>query len=200
MGLLSDEDFFKSINHIKQSTNYLSNTIDDFRNFFSDDKILTKIELSNLINRTFDLVTPTLNKHRINVVKELDNIEFHSLENELIQVIMNILVNAKDALKEKLAENDDRLIFTEIKKTDDEIVIMIRDNATGIRDDVIDKIFEPYFTTKHKSNGTGIGLYMSKILTEKHLKGDLIVRNVNFEYENKIYRGAEFTIILPIEQ
>ena len=200
MDMLSDEDFYRSLNHIKQSTSYLSNTIDDFRNFFSRDKVLNKIELSNLINRTFDLVAPTFSKHQINVVKELDNIEFYSLENELIQVIMNILVNAKDALKEKLSEDDTRLIFTEIKKTDSEIVIIIRDNATGIRDDVIDKIFEPYFTTKHKSNGTGIGLYMSKILTEKHLKGDIQVRNVNFEYENKTYKGAEFTIILPIEE
>ena len=200
MDMLSDEDFYRSLNHIKQSTSYLSNTIDDFRNFFSSDKVLNKIELSNLINRTFDLVAPTFSKHQINVVKELDNIEFYSLENELIQVIMNILVNAKDALKEKLSEDDTRLIFTEIKKTDSEIVIIIRDNATGIRDDVIDKIFEPYFTTKHKSNGTGIGLYMSKILTEKHLKGDIQVRNVNFEYENKTYKGAEFTIILPIEE
>ena len=199
MGILNDEDFYRSIDHIKQSTTYLSNTIDDFRNFFSKEKVFNKIDLANLIQKSLDLVAPTFNKHNIIVVKKLNYIEFYSLENELIQVIMNILVNAKDALKEKINDNDSRLLFIEIKKNSSEIIIVLRDNAKGIDSDIIDKIFEPYFTTKHKANGTGIGLYMSQILTEKHLKGALKVKNITYEYENKIYSGAEFTISLPIE-
>mgnify|MGYP003423583749 FL=1 len=196
---LTDEEFFQSINHIKHSTKYLSNTIDDFRNFFSNEKIITKINVHTLINKALELVGPTFNKHQIIVKRQSENIEFLSLENELIQVFMNILVNAKDALKDNVQEKEKRLLFIDVFKQNDLLIIKIRDNACGIEDKIIDKIFEPYFTTKHKFNGTGIGLYMSKLLVEKHLKGSLKVDNVEFSYEKKSYKGAEFTILLPLE-
>lgn len=196
---LDDEEFFQSINHIKQATNYLSNTIDDFRNFFSDDKVISKIDLTNLINRSLDLMSPTLNAHKVSVIRTIEKIEFLSLENELIQVLMNILVNAKDALKETTKESDFRFIFINIYKDDESLKIKIKDNAKGIKEDIIDKIFEPYFTTKHKFHGTGIGLYMSKLLVEKHLKGNIEVHNSVYNYKNIEYKGAEFTITLPLK-
>ncbi|MGE3592088.1 MAG: ABC transporter substrate-binding protein [Arcobacter sp.] len=194
---LDDEEFFKSINHIKKSTQYLSNTIDDFRNFFSKDKILTKINISNVINKALDLVSTTFNSNKIVVVKHLEDINILSLENELIQVFMNIFVNAKDALKEQKQEQP--LLIITITKENGFLNIKIQDNANGIKEDIIDKIFEPYFTTKHKFKGTGIGLYMSKLLVEKHLNGSLLVSNKTFVYEEKEYFGAEFIISLPLE-
>ncbi len=193
---LDDEEFFKSVEHIKQSTQYLSNTIDDFRNFFSKEKILTQINISNVINKAVDLVSPTLNSHKITVIKNIDDVNILSLENELIQVLMNIFVNAKDALKEK--GRDDNLLIINVIKENGYFNIKIQDNANGINEDIIDKIFEPYFTTKHKFKGTGIGLYMSKLLVEKHLKGMLTVSNKTFIYHNNEYLGAEFTISLPV--
>ncbi|MDY3203583.1 MAG: ABC transporter substrate-binding protein [Arcobacter sp.] len=194
---LDDEEFFKSINHIKKSTLYLSNTIDDFRNFFSKEKILTKINISNVINKALDLVSTTFNSNKIVVVKHLEDINILSLENELIQVFMNIFVNAKDALKEQKQEQP--LLIITITKENGFLNIKIQDNANGIKEDIIDKIFEPYFTTKHKFKGTGIGLYMSKLLVEKHLNGSLLVSNKTFVYEEKEYFGAEFIISLPLE-
>ena len=194
---LDDEEFFKSINHIKKSTQYLSNTIDDFRNFFSKDKILTKINISNVINKALDLVSTTFNSNKIVVVKHLEDINILSLENELIQVFMNIFINAKDALKEQKQEQP--LLIITITKENGFLNIKIQDNANGIKEDIIDKIFEPYFTTKHKFKGTGIGLYMSKLLVEKHLNGSLLVSNKTFVYEEKEYFGAEFIISLPLE-
>ena len=199
IGSLDDEDFYKSINHIKQATNYLSNTIDDFRNFFSKDRIVVKINILHLIDKSLELVAPTFDKHKIICIKEVEDIEFLSFENELIQVMMNILVNAKDALKDNISIEEKRYILINAKIENNNIVIKIKDNANGISEDIIDKIFEPYFTTKHKSKGTGIGLYMSKLLIEKHLKGRISVDNVKFTVENESFQGAQFKISLPLE-
>ena len=134
--------------------------------------------------------------HKINLVKNLKSIETTSLENELIQVLMNILVNAKDALRHTVSA--EKYIFIDVEEKDNQIVIQVKDNAGGINDDIIDKIFEPYFTTKHQFNGTGIGLYMSKLLMEKHLKGELTVKNVEYTFMDNNYKGALFEVILPI--
>jgi len=115
IGVLDDDDFYKSINHIKQATNYLSNTIDDFRNFFSKDKVIAKINIEHLIDKSLELVAPTFDKHKIICIKQINAIEFLSLENELIQVIMNILVNAKDALKDNVSLENERYILIDIK-------------------------------------------------------------------------------------
>ena len=115
---------------------------------------------------------------------------------EIIQVLMNILMNAKDALEHKESE---KLILIKVKKVKEKISISIRDNAGGVPEDIIDKIFEPYFTTKHQFNGTGIGLYMSKLIVEKHLDGELNVKNISYSFKNKIHKGALFKIILPIK-
>ncbi|BAK72098.1 two-component sensor kinase [Arcobacter sp. L] len=196
---LDDEEFFQSINHIKQATTYLSNTIDDFRNFFSNEKIISEISITQVINKALDLMSPTLNTHKVVVIKNTQETKFLSLENELIQVLMNILVNAKDALKEKIDIKEKRYIFIYIYTEENNLIIKIKDNAKGIDEKIIDKVFEPYFTTKHKFNGTGIGLYMSKLLIDKHLKGKIEVSNNTFFYNDKEYLGAEFTITLPLE-
>jgi ABC-type nitrate/sulfonate/bicarbonate transport system substrate-binding protein/signal transduction histidine kinase len=193
---LSDKEFFEAIDHIKKSTQYLSNTIDDFRSFFSKNKKTSQIDISDTIEKSLELMGNSFLHHKINLVKSLKSIETTSLENELIQVLMNILVNAKDALRHTVSA--EKYIFIDVEEKDNQIVIQVKDNAGGIDNDIIDKIFEPYFTTKHQFNGTGIGLYMSKLLMEKHLKGELTVKNVEYTFMDNNYKGALFEVILPI--
>ena len=196
LGILSDEDIISSIKHIKNTTQYLSNTIEDFRSFFSKDKISSNLDIKNTIKKALDLVNATFITNQITVEQDVQSIIFSSYENELIQVLMNILMNAKDALEHKESE---KLILIKVKKVKEKISISIRDNAGGVPEDIIDKIFEPYFTTKHQFNGTGIGLYMSKLIVEKHLDGELNVKNISYSFKNKIHKGALFKIILPIK-
>ena len=195
LNLLDDKEFFESIGHIKNSVNYLSNTIDDFRSFLNEDKPKKEFSIENLINKSLELLGTKYCKEKINYVKHIDNINLISLENELLQVLLNILSNARDALK---FSNKNKLVLINTLKDENKIIISIKDSAGGIKEDIIDRIFEPYFTTKHKYKGTGIGLYMSKLLVEKHLNGTIEVKNSNFVYENENYTGAEFKIILPL--
>ena len=195
LGILSEEDININLKHIKDTTQYLSNTIEDFRSFFSQDKISADLDIRNTLKKVFDLVNATFAKNSITVVRDIKSITFTSFENELIQVLMNILINAKDALENK---NSEKLVIIKVKKLHERIVITIRDNAGGIDESIIDKIFEPYFTTKHQYKGTGIGLYMSKLIVEKHLNGEITARNITFKFHGKEYQGALFKIILPI--
>ena len=123
-------------------------------------------------------------------------ITIYSFKNELLQVLINIINNAKDAINEK---EDVKLIWIKLTKFDGFARIEIMDNGGGINAIIIDKIFEPYFTTKHKSLGTGIGLYMSKNIVEKHLKGNLYVKNVILGRSKKEYKCANFIIDLPLK-
>ncbi|MDZ7817248.1 MAG: ABC transporter substrate-binding protein [Aliarcobacter sp.] len=195
LNILNDEELEDSLRHIKNATQYLSNTIEDFRNFFSKDKISSIINIRSTINKTIDLVSSTFAKDQITLVRNILNINFSTYENELIQVLMNILINAKDALENKESE---KLILIKVKRSKENLIITIKDNAGGINEDIIDKIFEPYFTTKHQFKGTGIGLYMSKLIVEKHLNGQISVQNVSYEFNNTTYKGALFKITLPI--
>ena len=193
---LSDEEFYEAINHIKKSTLYLSNTIDDFRSFFSKNKTPAQLSTNHAIEKVLELMGNTFIQHRINLIKNVEDVKILSLENELIQVLMNILVNAKDALKQTLG--DEKYIIIDVYKKENNLLINIKDSAGGIDEEIIDKIFEPYFTTKHKFNGTGIGLYMSKLLVEKHLRGTIKAVNTEFTFMDRIHKGALFEIVLPI--
>ena len=196
LNILNDEELSDSLKHIKNATQYLSNTIDDFRNFFVKDKIPSNINIRNTLNKTIDLISSTLAKEEITLIRNIQNINFTSYENELIQVLMNIFINAKDALANRKSE---KLIIVVIKQIEDNLVIKIKDNAGGVDSSIIDKIFEPYFTTKHQFNGTGIGLYMSKLIVEKHLIGEISVKNIDFIFNSKTYRGALFELVLPLK-
>ena len=195
MGTLNDNDFSDSINHIKHSTQFLSETIDSFRNFFNQEKEQKTINIKTTIEKTLELLGVNLSKNDILFIKDIEEHSINTLENELIQILMNIIINAKDALNNN--ENE-KLILINVYMENDKLIICIKDNAGGIEKSIIDKIFEPYFTTKHQFKGTGIGLYMSKIMVEKHLFGEIKVKNNEFEYLFKKYIGAEFTLSLPI--
>jgi len=168
----------------------MSKTIDDFRNFFKPNKEKVNFKLKDIFNSILSISTAQLSNHNIEInIMFHDEIEYFGYQNELKQVILNIINNAKDAIISNKIE--DGKIEVDISLVKDILKITIEDNAGGINESIMDKIFEPYFTTKFKSQGTGIGLYMSKMIIEKNMKGSLKV--INDEY------GAVFTIKLPVK-
>ncbi|MDD2895707.1 MAG: transporter substrate-binding domain-containing protein [Aliarcobacter sp.] len=195
---LSDEDFYETMDIINNSAQHLSSTIDDFRNFFNNDKQTTTFDINVPIEKVLYLVSSKLKNREIVIVKNTQEINILGLSNEFIQVLLNILNNALDAFKEY--NSKDKLIFIDAYKKDKKLILKIRDNAGGIKEEIISRIFEPYFTTKHQSQGTGIGLYMSTEIIEKHMHGSLTASNEEYTYNNIRCKGAQFTIELPIQE
>ena len=192
--LISEEEIDKDLHNIVNTTQVLSQTIDDFREFYSNKKEKIEFEIDNVIEQVLNLIFSNLKSKNITVVKNIQNIKCNSYKNELLQVILNIINNAKDAL---LKVETQRYIFIDVKQIDTNLIIEIYDNAGGISDDIISKIFEPYFTTKEKSGGTGIGLYMSKNIIENSLNSKISVENFDFNYDNNTYQGAKFILTIP---
>ena len=195
LDILEEKDYLESYNLILETANYLSNTIDDFQYYFSPNKNKNSFNTKNLIDKSLKLSSMEFKEHNINVIKNIEEFEALNFENELLQVVINILNNAKDELIKKDAK---RYIFIDLFKKDKNIIIKIKDNAGGIDKNVIDRVFEPYFTTKHKSKGTGIGLYMCQEIIVKHIEGTIQVSNEIYEYENEEFIGAKFEITLAL--
>jgi len=193
MGSLTDDKLLNKVEGINKSAQYLSTTIDDFRNFFNPDKDFAPFNIKTAITKTLDLMKINIQSSNIEVIQNIDDIEYEGFENEFIQVLFNIINNAQDALK-KLDEDSDKFIFIDVTKDSNQIIIKIKDNAKGIDKQILHRIFEPYFTTKHESQGTGIGLYMSIEIINKHMNGSLRVSNETYIYNDVEYTGAVFTI------
>jgi len=195
--LLTDENFNHSVDSITNATKYLSQTIDNFKNFFSPRSNKEYFSLEKLTEKTLVLVASELNKKNIKIMQNISNIEILSYENDLIQVFINIINNAKDAF----TDSKENYIFIDAHISEDgnDIFIKIKDNAGGIPEDVIGKIFEPYFTTKYKSDGTGIGLYMVMEIIQKHMNGKISVKNSSYKYKDQSFYGAEFSLSIPIK-
>jgi signal transduction histidine kinase len=190
---VSDEEITEALDSINNTSQFLSKTIDDFRTFFENNSIPIEITISNTVDKSLEIIGVQFVSKEINIVTNIEDIEIVTLENELIQVLINILNNAKDAFNNIETM---KYIFIDAFSKDKELTIKIRDNAGGINKDIITKIFEPYFTTKHKSQGTGIGLYMSEKMITQHLQGSIKVENKEYIYHDENFKGAQFTIIL----
>ena len=188
---LDDKNFEESIQNIMNSALYLSHTIDDFQNFFRIDKNKITFKIKNTFEKLFNITSSQFKNLEIIFITEINDYELYNYENELIQALINILNNAKDALENI---NTPKVIFISTKKKENKVIIKITDNAGGIDEKIIDKVCEPYFTTKHQAKGTGIGLFMTEEIIVKHLEGNFSIKNVNIDYENKNYKGAEITI------
>ncbi len=188
---LDDETLIKSLDTISDTAQYLSKTIDDFRNFFKSDKEEISFNIKDVLDQAFKLTGQEFKNKDIQIIKELKEFEIFGLKNEFIQALINILNNAKDELEKK---SNPKLLYIKTEQIDNYGIIKITDNAGGIKDEIMDKILEPYFTTKHQSKGTGIGLYMTEEIITKHMDGELLIKNVKTTYEDKEYLGAEFTI------
>ena len=197
LGILEDKDYTESFDLIINSANHLSNTIDDFRYFFTPNKDKSKTLTNDLLEKVFKLLSAEFKSKNIKIIEEIEEIEITTYENELIQVLINILNNAKDELV-KIEDLNARYISINISKIKNEIIFEVSDSAGGISENIIDRIFEPYFTTKHQSQGTGIGLYMSKEIVQKHLNADIQVSNKESIFDNKTYKGAQFIISIPL--
>ena len=196
-GILDEDKLIETCHSINNNAQYLSKTIDDFRNFIKGDKSKIIFNLKDDIESFLNLVKGSIKNNNINMILDLqEGIEIDGYENELIQCLINIFNNAKDIIKEKAEE--DRLIFISTFINKDKAVIKIRDNGDGIPKNIIGKIFEPYFTTKHQAQGTGLGLHMTYNLITDGMGGIIEVNNVEYEYNDKKYAGAEFTILLPL--
>lgn len=193
-----DEDFLiQSIKSINEQSQYLSKTIDDFRNFFNPKKTLHYFDIKSSIENSLNLIESRVKKNSIVIDQELESVFLKTLESELIQTLLNILNNAIDAIEINKIEKP----YIKIKtyKENNNLIIEIKDNAGGIPKAILHRILEPYFTTKHKSQGTGIGLYMSNEIITKHLNGKLLVSNCRFPLNEVLYSGAFFTIALPLK-
>lgn len=193
---LNDEMLYKSLDDIVEYAEHLSHTIDDFRDFFKKDKEKKVLKISSIIDKCLFLVSSKFKNRRIEVIINVKDEEVYSIKNDLVQVMINILNNSRDEL-EKMGENIPRMIAIDVSSNAECVIIDITDNAGGILDENINKIFEQYYTTKEDSGGTGIGLYMSKNIIENHLNGNLTVKNTASSYKEKNYIGAKFTIALP---
>jgi len=197
---VNKDELYKSLESINSNTQYLSKTIDDFRTFFKSDLEERKtFSFQTALSKVKDLTKDAYNDKFINIVEAVDRNEIliKGNMNLLIQSLINIFNNAKDVLSEKLDQKEEIRYFfitTEIKK--DKVILYLKDNAGGISKNNVEKVFDPYFTTKHESIGTGLGLYMTRQIITEQLNGRIEFRNVNFIYENKNYTGAEFKITL----
>ncbi|MFA6195705.1 MAG: PAS domain-containing sensor histidine kinase [Sulfurimonas sp.] len=185
-----NEIFFQErLNAIGELSQYLSQTINDFRNFFKKEKIIEKASVQDIVESCLHVIDSLLKSKNIDVIISIDeDIVIESYVNEIKQVILNILKNAEDALLEKGIQ--EATIWLSGYQKESDIYIIIEDNAGGIPDEIIDKIFDPYFSTKEAKDGTGLGLYMSKTIVKEHCQGKLEVHNSG--------RGAKFTIKLPL--
>jgi signal transduction histidine kinase len=202
MDELDDEFMEKSIEKGKKLTTTMSKTIDDFRDFFKPNKLKEHFMISDIVHNTIDLIDASFKNHNITLETELDDtLELEGYPSEFSQVLLNILSNAKDALLQR----NPPVKTVKIKSYHDgkHMVIEISDNAGGIPADVIERIFDPYFTTKEEGKGTGIGLYMSKTIIEQNMDGYLQVQNndkgavftITFQLQNK-YKNADIEVNL----
>lgn len=186
-GELSEEYLSEKTKKVMQIIMFMSQTIEDFRNFFRTDKEKKMFSVKETCIRTLSFVEGAFKNNNIKVILEIqDGVEINGFPNEFAQVLLNILNNAKDAfIENNIAE---RTLIIKSFILEDKVVVTIADNAGGIPEHIINQIFDPYFTTKDSKNGTGLGLYMSKTIIEKNMEGALNVQNIN--------NGAEFTIIV----
>lgn len=193
------EEFLKLSQEINLQVQYLSQTIDDFKNYFNSNvENLAPFNIKDAILKVNELTRESFKSSYVKLI--LNTYECTLVHNEslLIQAILNLYNNARDAMKEK--EIRERYFFVEVYCSNRNIVISLKDSGGGIDENVIEKIFEPYFTTKHKSSGTGLGLYITYEIITKHFNGDISVQNTEYEYMGDELRGAEFLITLPILQ
>ncbi|MEA3512059.1 MAG: HAMP domain-containing sensor histidine kinase [Campylobacterota bacterium] len=190
--MLNIEELSTQMDIILKNVNYLSDTIDTFRDFIKDEESTPKeIILQENISETLKIVSASLDNNFITIINNINNKEDITLKiipGALSQVLMNIINNSKDAIVINEIENSFIKIDAEIKEKN--IIITIEDNAGGVPNNIKNKIFNPYFTTKHQSQGTGLGLYMSKKIVEEHLNGKLYLKNTE--------DGAKFFINIPI--
>lgn len=184
---VNEKHILKSLEKSDTLIEYMSNTIDDFRNFYKPDKQKSNFYISSGCQKAISLSNAALKEASIKLIVDIkDDRELYSYEREFSQVIVNLITNAKDALIEKSIQSPTIKIVLENENSN--ISIRVEDNGGGVNEQYIDLIFDPYFSTKEASKGSGLGLYISKLIIEQNMNGELKVENNN--------NGAVFKILL----
>jgi signal transduction histidine kinase len=186
-----DEEYVGNMaNDAMQQITYMSSTIDDFRNFFKSDDG-EPFQLSDGVENALSITRAGLKSSGITLIEDIrDNPTVIGSKNQYIQVLINLVKNAQDVLVEKEVER--ARIKIALKQSGELSILTVEDNGGGIPSHIMEKIFEPYFTTKHQSVGTGLGLYMSKMIIEQNFRGKLMVENID--------DGAKFSLLVPISK
>ncbi len=185
--LSSPEKEKMAFENINVNAQYLSSTIDEFRKYFMSKNKKNEFKINDCIEHTKRLIDSRLRNNNIEIISVIEDVTIINFENELLQVFMNIFNNSIDALAK--IEQKHRFIFLDI--------IKISDSGKGMKENSISKIFNPYFTTKQKENGSGIGLYMSHGIITKHMMGSIEAQNSSRMVEDQSYIGLEFILKLP---
>jgi len=198
-GQLEGYDILPDMQLITTQAQYLSQTIEDFKSFFMDGDAQSKnFDLNLTFCKLKTIIESSLLDHSIECYHKESAVIVYGNENQLIQAILNICNNAKDAMILNNIPEDRRFLFTKIYEENGFAKISIKDSGGGIKKDIIDKIFEPYFTTKHQSQGTGIGLYMTLSIIDRQFNGTIDIKNSKYSYKKNTCYGAEFIIKIPI--
>jgi signal transduction histidine kinase len=190
-GILDVEKIIPCMEKINKSAQYLSETIDTFSDIIKNDKEYKKLTLRSEISQAIQIINFSLQSNNIKLINSIpfeEELYIRVIKGELSQVILSILDNAQDALIQRDIQNP--YIEISLLKKDEKAIITIEDNAKGIPNDIIDKIFEAYFTTKHQSKGIGMGLNLSYKIVTQSIKGNLYVKNTK--------NGAMFFIEVPL--
>lgn len=192
MNILESKDFEKFINSILEQSKYLSKTLDSFRDYIDiNDEEKKVLCVQSKMDKVVNFLAPFFKENNIEIIKKYEEEKLYILgtTSELFEVFNAILTNANDAFSKNKSVIDKQIVITVKKKNENRIFITIRDNAGGIEKDKINNIFDPYFTTKHESIGTGISLYLTYKIVTENLKGTIYVKNKT--------EGAKFYIELP---
>ncbi len=176
LGTLDQESTLKFSSDITDHSKHLSETIDDFREFFRPKKEKKETSFQEIVGSVLKIIGVSIETKNIEIVEEFeDECRLNTYLNELKQAVLNLLKNAEDALLEQKIDNP--YIKIKMYKKNTTAILEISDNAGGISQEIQEKIFEPYFSTKTKKDGTGLGLYMSKIIIQEHCKGLFYFKN-----------------------
>ncbi len=185
---IEEDKWMKNLDQISEQIHYLSHTIDDFRNFFKPNQERQEVYLSKLIHESLQVIQSSIDSNSIEVSVECnENLTLYTFRNDLMQILLNLIKNAQDAY----VENSicPRPIEIKVYENQNNVIIQVIDQAGGIPEAIMDKIFDPYFSTKDEKNGTGLGLYMTRMIIMDHFGGNILVSSSK--------GSTEFEIILP---
>ncbi|MGE4296007.1 MAG: PAS domain S-box protein [Campylobacterales bacterium] len=195
LGQLDDKGFDAILSGIEAQTQKMSQTISDFMNFFKPGKEAVRFGLRRTVNEVYSLLSAQFVHRGIEFCNDIDaDLELCGFRNELEQVILNMLTNARDAFEHRDAAGKTLRLY--VTRYDEKIDLIVEDNAGGIDEGILDRICEPYFTTKEPGKGTGIGLYMSKMIIQNSFGGDVVPKNI---YLDDRRAGAQFVVSIDAQ-
>ena len=184
----------KLLQQIIDTTMDMSSTITTLSNAMKLIHEKTFFNIKDIFDTVAYLMKSKFEDENIIVIENIENIEIHQVEHQIQQIFINIFNNAVDAM----TDNETKLLFIDIFKKENSVHIEIKDNGVGIKSNIKNKLCEPYFTTKHKYHGTGLGLYVVNDLLTKGMKGTLSFENVQYDYESIQHNGVVVKITLPL--